>query len=231
MSVAENVAYGLRQTEDPEVRAAPSGSREALDMVRMRSSPTAYRPSCPAASSSASRSRGRWSTGPPCCCSTSRSARSTGKLREEMQVELKLLQHQLGITFVFVTHDQERGADDERPDRGHARRSDRAARRRRHDLRSSPPRHMSPASSASRTSSSGTARESGVVDSELGAMHATRETHHAVAGDTVRGRCAPGVRRHRRQHPRWDDRELRERHRRRRRPSGRDSPVPRRCRS
>ncbi len=28
------------------------------------------------------------------------------KLREEMQVELKQIQHQLGITFVFVTHDQ-----------------------------------------------------------------------------------------------------------------------------
>ncbi len=29
------------------------------------------------------------------------------KLREEMQIELKLLQSQFGITFVFVTHDQE----------------------------------------------------------------------------------------------------------------------------
>jgi spermidine/putrescine transport system ATP-binding protein len=29
------------------------------------------------------------------------------KLRKAMQVELKLLQHQIGITFVYVTHDQE----------------------------------------------------------------------------------------------------------------------------
>ena len=28
------------------------------------------------------------------------------KLREEMQIELKLLQSQVGITFIFVTHDQ-----------------------------------------------------------------------------------------------------------------------------
>ena len=28
------------------------------------------------------------------------------KLREEMQVELKVIQHEVGITFVFVTHDQ-----------------------------------------------------------------------------------------------------------------------------
>ncbi|MCE7986512.1 MAG: ABC transporter ATP-binding protein [Caldilinea sp. CFX5] len=29
------------------------------------------------------------------------------KLRQEMQVELKSIQHQVGITFIFVTHDQE----------------------------------------------------------------------------------------------------------------------------
>ncbi|GAM69926.1 putrescine transport ATP-binding protein potA [Vibrio sp. JCM 19236] len=29
------------------------------------------------------------------------------KLRKQMQIELKQLQRQLGITFVFVTHDQE----------------------------------------------------------------------------------------------------------------------------
>ncbi len=29
------------------------------------------------------------------------------KLREQMQLELKRLQHEVGITFVIVTHDQE----------------------------------------------------------------------------------------------------------------------------
>ncbi|MFN8528621.1 MAG: ABC transporter ATP-binding protein [Anaerolineae bacterium] len=29
------------------------------------------------------------------------------KLRQEMQIELKAIQHQVGITFIFVTHDQE----------------------------------------------------------------------------------------------------------------------------
>jgi len=29
------------------------------------------------------------------------------KLRKQMQIELKALQHQLGMTFIFVTHDQE----------------------------------------------------------------------------------------------------------------------------
>lgn len=35
------------------------------------------------------------------------SARSYLKLRKAMQIELKALQHRLGISFVYVTHDQE----------------------------------------------------------------------------------------------------------------------------
>ena len=30
------------------------------------------------------------------------------KLRKQMQVELKRIQSEIGITFIFVTHDQER---------------------------------------------------------------------------------------------------------------------------
>ena len=41
-----------------------------------------------------------------CCCSTSRSARSTSSCASRCRSELKALQRQLGITFVFVTHDQ-----------------------------------------------------------------------------------------------------------------------------
>ena len=52
------------------------------------------------------------------------------KLREQMQVELKAIQREVGITFVFVTHDQERGADAERPDRGVQQRPHRAGRAR-----------------------------------------------------------------------------------------------------
>src|SRR5262249_54558773 len=29
------------------------------------------------------------------------------KLRQQMQIELKAIQHRVGITFIFVTHDQE----------------------------------------------------------------------------------------------------------------------------
>ena len=53
------------------------------------------------------------------------------KLREQMQVELKAIQREVGITFVFVTHDQEEALTHERPDRGLQRRPHRAGRHRR----------------------------------------------------------------------------------------------------
>ena len=47
------------------------------------------------------------STGPTCCCSTSRSARWISSFDGELQIELKRIQVEVGITFVYVTHDQE----------------------------------------------------------------------------------------------------------------------------
>ena len=41
------------------------------------------------------------------------------KLRKAMQIELKQIQRDTGITFIFVTHDQEESADHVGPDRGH----------------------------------------------------------------------------------------------------------------
>ena len=34
------------------------------------------------------------------------------KMRQEMQIELKNMHKELGITFIFVTHDQEEAFDD-----------------------------------------------------------------------------------------------------------------------
>ena len=63
--------------------------------------------SCRAASGSGSRSPGRWSTGRGCCCSTSRSARSTSSSASRCRSSSRQIQREVGITFVFVTHDQE----------------------------------------------------------------------------------------------------------------------------
>ena len=106
MSVAENVAYGLRQKG---VSKSEIGSKviEALDMVQM--------------SKMANRKPRQLSGGQQQRVAVARALINRPsillldeplgaldrKLREEMQIELKLLQSRLGITFVFVTHDQE----------------------------------------------------------------------------------------------------------------------------
>ena len=106
MTVAENVAYGLRQRG---VGKAEMSQRvaEALDMVKMR--PLAERK--PKQLSGGQQQRVALSRAlvnrPSLLLLDEPLGALDRKLREEMQIELKLLQSQLGITFIFVTHDQE----------------------------------------------------------------------------------------------------------------------------
>ena len=106
MSVAENVAYGLRQKGVSRSEISQRVT-EALDMVKM--------------SKMANRKPRQMSGGQQQRVAVARALVNRPsvllldeplgaldrKLREEMQIELKLLQSQLGITFIFVTHDQE----------------------------------------------------------------------------------------------------------------------------
>ncbi|WP_432523047.1 ABC transporter ATP-binding protein [Kineococcus sp. SYSU DK006] len=106
MSVAENVAYGLRRRRTPreEVRHRVG---EALEMVRM----SAFAQRAPAALSGGQQQRVALARAlvnrPQVLLLDEPLSALDRKLREEMQVELKLLQSSLGTTFVFVTHDQE----------------------------------------------------------------------------------------------------------------------------
>jgi ABC-type Fe3+/spermidine/putrescine transport system ATPase subunit len=75
------------------------------------------------------------------------------KLRKQMQLELKAIQHDLGLTFVHVTHDQEEAMTDGRHDRSDERRSSRAAGRAQPSSTTGRARSSSRASSASRTCS------------------------------------------------------------------------------
>jgi spermidine/putrescine transport system ATP-binding protein len=106
MTVAENVAYGLRQRGTGK---AEMGQRvaEALDMVKMR--PLAERK--PKQLSGGQQQRVALARAlvnrPSLLLLDEPLGALDRKLREEMQIELKLLQSQLGITFIFVTHDQE----------------------------------------------------------------------------------------------------------------------------
>ncbi len=105
MSVAENVAYGLEQKRTPkaEIRGQVA---EALDMVQMRS----YANRRPTQLSGGQQQRvalARALVNRPSVLLLDEPLGALDRqLREEMQVELKLLQSRLGISFVFVTHDQ-----------------------------------------------------------------------------------------------------------------------------
>ncbi|WP_432525922.1 ABC transporter ATP-binding protein [Kineococcus mangrovi] len=111
MTVAENVAYGLRQkgVRRRRVEAREIGRRvgEALEMVRM----SAFAQRSPGVLSGGQQQRVALARAlvnrPQVLLLDEPLSALDRKLREEMQVELKLLQTGLGTTFVFVTHDQE----------------------------------------------------------------------------------------------------------------------------
>ena len=73
------------------------------------------------------------------------------KLREEMQIELKAIQQQVGITFIYVTHDQEEALTMSDRLAVFNQRPDRAGRRAGRGLRASGDALRGRASSAPRT--------------------------------------------------------------------------------
>ena len=77
LTIFENVAFGLRRKGKQGRRAEGPGRGDAPHRRPRPGTAAASRASSRAASSSASRSPARSSTSRACCCSTSRSARST----------------------------------------------------------------------------------------------------------------------------------------------------------
>lgn len=106
MTVAENVAYGLKQSGTPKSEIAARVA-EALDMVQM-SKLAERRPRQMSGGQQQRVAVARALVNRPSVLLLDEPLGALDrKLREEMQIELKLLQSRLGITFVFVTHDQE----------------------------------------------------------------------------------------------------------------------------
>ncbi len=87
-------------------RAQAAGHGGARDGASSPTSPTGRRRGSRAASSSASRSRAPWWDGRRCCCSTSRLSNLDARLRVEMRNELRRIQRQIGLSSIYVTHDQ-----------------------------------------------------------------------------------------------------------------------------
>ena len=107
LNVYDNIAFGLNLKHLPEheIREKPSGM--CWKWWIWKDLRSAGSPRCPAGSSSGSPSPGPSSMSRISSSLTSRSARWDLKMRKEMQLELKAMHDQLGITFIYVTHDQE----------------------------------------------------------------------------------------------------------------------------
>ena len=94
------------------------------------------------------------------------------KLRQHMRNELRAIQQRVGITFIYITHDQGEALTMSRPRRGDERRRDRADRRRPQRLRRSRAPPSSPPSSARTTAS--TAASSSTDGGRGGGRHRRR---------------------------------------------------------
>ena len=105
MSVAENVAFGLNMTKVAEVRSAATGEPGA------RPGPAVQAGRCaPSQLSGGMQQRvalARALVNEPEVLLLDELGALDLKLRQAMQVELKDLQGRVGITFIYVTHDQE----------------------------------------------------------------------------------------------------------------------------
>jgi spermidine/putrescine ABC transporter ATP-binding subunit len=106
MSVADNVAYGLRVTGVGRAETA-ARVKDALAMVRL----SGLEARSPAQLSGGQQQRVALARAlikrPKVLLLDEPLSALDRKLREEMQLELVRLQHEVGITFVIVTHDQD----------------------------------------------------------------------------------------------------------------------------
>jgi spermidine/putrescine transport system ATP-binding protein len=106
MSVADNIAYGLRQhhVKRSEIRRRV---QEALEMVRLGGA-GARRTTELSGGQQQRVALARALVNRPTVLLLDEPLSALDlKLRKEMQAELKALQHTVGITFIYVTHDQE----------------------------------------------------------------------------------------------------------------------------
>ena len=106
MSVRKNVEYGLRVKKVPAAERR-ARAQEALDAVRLGE----YGERAPSQLSGGQRQRVALARAlvnrPKVLLLDEPLGALDLKLREQMQVELKAIQRDVGITFVFVTHDQD----------------------------------------------------------------------------------------------------------------------------
>ena len=157
MTVQQNVEYGLRVKKVPKAERRLK-AHEALAMVRLEG----YGDRKPAQLSGGQRQRvalARAIVNTPRALLLDEPLGALDlKLRQELQIELKQIQQELGMTFVYVTHDQEEALTMSDRIAVFNQGQDRAGRDAGRDVRASARRSSWPASSARRTSSSADGR-------------------------------------------------------------------------
>jgi spermidine/putrescine transport system ATP-binding protein len=106
LSVFENIAYGLRVQSTPKLEI-PKRVEQALAMVKMSD----FAQSSPSRLSGGQQQRVALARAlvnrPKVLLLDEPLSALDANLRRQMQTELKSLQREVGITFIFVTHDQE----------------------------------------------------------------------------------------------------------------------------
>ncbi len=107
MTVAGNIGFGLKIAQDAPGRDRPHRGRDAGRDPPARDGQPLSPISCRAASSSAWPWRARWRSIRRCCCSTSRSRHWTPRSGSSCEQRSAASSRQLGITTIYVTHDQE----------------------------------------------------------------------------------------------------------------------------
>ncbi len=105
LSVYENVAYGLKRRKVPK-ELIPGKIKDVLNLVSL----IGYENRLPAQLSGGQRQRVALARSiviePDLLLLDEPLSNLDAKLRDEMRAELSRLQHQLGITMIYVTHDQ-----------------------------------------------------------------------------------------------------------------------------
>ncbi|MDQ7774988.1 MAG: ABC transporter ATP-binding protein [Paracoccus aminovorans] len=106
MTVEENVAFGLKMQGKPKAELAPTVAR-ALKRVHLEQYGSRYPKELSGGQQQRTALARAIAPGPSVLLLDEPLSNLDLKLREAMRIELKALQRELGMTFVYVTHDQD----------------------------------------------------------------------------------------------------------------------------